>query len=268
MTPNWLDSYYEALEFFYWEPHHIRPKTKAAAEFEKLTKLAKRSSKVAWVKKHLRDMEVTLNHNLSQFFRLAPNSLPNDLFADVFKHKFDQTLALEDRDVDAKYELRNSTQPDLLFISESSVVSIEMKIKSKSSLEQILKYALLGLAIENQDRKSKERYLKKHYLLLLGPGTFSAQFRARFETIDKLRDATIREDLASFLENKPSSLRDQQRLEGIRSEMRIQFLGYAGLISFLRSKLPDVTDESPAAEVYRKLIQGLCDEIEIRRHLL
>ncbi len=33
MTGGWLDSYYEALEFFYWEPQHLGRKKHATAEF-------------------------------------------------------------------------------------------------------------------------------------------------------------------------------------------------------------------------------------------
>jgi hypothetical protein len=32
MIPNWLDSYYEALEFFYWEPQHLGLKKNVSNE--------------------------------------------------------------------------------------------------------------------------------------------------------------------------------------------------------------------------------------------
>jgi hypothetical protein len=44
-TTDWIDSYYEALEFFYWEPQHFRAYTEAAAEATKLAEIAKKSTR-------------------------------------------------------------------------------------------------------------------------------------------------------------------------------------------------------------------------------
>jgi hypothetical protein len=126
-APNWIDSYYEALEFFYAEPQHMRPTSDAAAELETLAKIAKQSSKLDGVLNHLRKMEVTLNHNIKQLFLLAPDTLMNDLFGKIFNGSFDGTFVMQGRDVDAEFELDNCTQPDFLFISQPAVVSIEMK---------------------------------------------------------------------------------------------------------------------------------------------
>jgi hypothetical protein len=264
MKPNWLDSYYEALEFFYWEPQHIRPKTPAAAEFEQLAKIGKQSSKVEQFKNHVRKMEVTLNHNIAQFFLLAPDSLRNHLFSELFCHEFDESFEMENgtNDIDKKFALGNCMQPDVLFISQDSVVSIEMKIKSKCSVDQVLKYALLGLAVEIREKRQK-----KHYLVLLGPGALTTQFPQRFESIDILSEAVRREDLNSFLGNKPRALREQERLQQIVQDMNVHFLSYAGLTSFLQRSVPPLDDRSAGAEVYRKLVGGLCDEISNRRKL-
>ncbi len=170
---------------------------------------------------------------------------------------------LENRDVDKKFALQNCMQPDLLFISENSVVSIEMKVRSKCSVDQVLKYALLGLAVEICEQKQKE-----HYLVLLDPGVLASQFPEQFESIDRLRDAVALEDLTCFLRNKPRTLRDEKRLQQIVQEMHVQFLSYAGLTSFLQRSGPPPTDQSAGAEVYRKLLDGLCDEINNRRHLV
>lgn len=247
----------------------MRPKTPAAAEFEALAKIAKQSGKLERVKTHLRRMEVTLNHNISQFFFLAPDSHRNDLLAELFGHKFEGFFEMENRDVDKKFALANCMQPDLLFISKNSVVSIEMKVRSKCSVDQVLKYALLGLAVEIKEKQQKE-----HYLVLLGPGTLASQFREPFDSIESLRDAICREELTSFLRNKPRGLREQERKERLQQivhGMHVQFLNYAGLTSFLRSSVPPPTDQSAGAEVYRKLIYAcvtrstaagiLCDDV-------
>jgi hypothetical protein len=44
-------------------------------------------SKFPAVQKHLREMEVTLNHKIKQFFYLAPDDLPKQLFKAVFSDR-------------------------------------------------------------------------------------------------------------------------------------------------------------------------------------
>jgi len=85
-----------------------------------------------------------------------------------------------------------------LFISEGEVVPIEMKIKSKCSVDQVLKYALLGRAVEIQQKQQKE-----HYLVLLGSGAIMSQFPQRFNQATNSPMPSKNEDLTKFLANKP-----------------------------------------------------------------
>jgi hypothetical protein len=65
-------------------------------------------------------------------------------------------------------------QPDLLFVSNEAVVSMEMKIKAKCSVDQFLKYALLGLKVETTQESRKA-----HYLMILGQGGLANQFKVK-----------------------------------------------------------------------------------------
>ncbi|HKD86618.1 MAG TPA: hypothetical protein VKB58_17855, partial [Terriglobales bacterium] len=126
---NWLDSFYEALEFFYLEPQHIFLKKGSAAELETLAKVVKKATRLEDVKKHLRKMEVTLNHNIRQFFLLAPNALRNEFFEKVFGTDFHGEFMMPGgAGIDKEFELQNAMQPDFLFVSELDVVAIEMKV--------------------------------------------------------------------------------------------------------------------------------------------
>lgn len=263
MKANWIDCYYEALEFFYWEPQHLRLRTDAAIEAKSLAKVAKETKRVDRVRTHLRKMEVTLHHNIRQFLLLAPDSFRNTLFSNVFNRQFEGLFVMAGREVDAEFNLDDCTQPDFLFISERDVVSIEMKVSAKCSVDQVLKYALLGLAVEMQQGP------KQHYLALLGFGDFIDQFRGkRFDSPDKLIDVVKMQDLHSFLQDKPRCFRErQERLQEIVKGMQVQFLNYADFTAFLEHAAPPVLDQSPGAEVYRKLIFGLCKEIKDRKLL-
>jgi len=265
-TLDWLDCYYEAVEFFYWEPQHLRVKTHAAVEATKLATIAKNAKSVEQVRGRLRQMEVTLNHNIQQFFSLAPTGFRNNLFGKVFGDQFNNTFVMQGREVDEKFALKGCMQPDLVFMSEREVVSVEMKIKSKCSVSQVLKYALLGLAIERQQKAQKQ-----HYLVLLGPGDITKQFRERFLSSDDLNVAIKKKELLSaFLAGKPPVFcqdQQRQRLEEIVDKMKVRFLSYKDLTDTLVGAVPQQADQSAGAEVYRNLISGLCREISDRKLL-
>ncbi len=251
MEPSWIDSYYEALEFFYWEPQHIGRKKHASARLDTPEK----------VKRHLRRIEVTLNQNLEQFFLLAPSSLRNALFEELFARPFEYAFALHGRSVDSEFDLEKAMQPDLLFASDADVVSLEMKVGARCSVTQVLKYALLGVAVESHTGRQRS-----HSLLLLGKGDFSGLWQERFASVAELRQA-IQTDVGSFLNGSRKGFRPQEkRFRELAAGMAIEFMSYADLARFLQAKRPPVSEVGPAAEVYRKLIDGVIGDLD-RRHL-
>jgi hypothetical protein len=252
---NWLDSYYDAVEFFYWEPQHMRSNTQADKELEGLSKFVN-------VRNHLRKMEVTLNHNINQFFLLAPMSLRNDLFRQVFPQAaFGSSFTMHSREVDTEFTLKSCMQPDFLFLSDAESVSIEMKIASKCSVEQVLKYGLLGLSAETKQAKELG-----HYFILLGSGAFAKQWQERFATVADLIGEIAHFDLEAFLLKQPQHFRrHKERFGQILKEMHIEFLSYSGFTEFLQSVAPPPSDNSLGAEVYRNLIFGLTDEFKRRK---
>ncbi len=251
MKSGWLESYYEALEFFYWEPQHLGRKKHSSAEFDTLPK----------VKRHLRNMEVTLNHNIHQFLALAPRALRNKFLGLCLGRDVSGDFVMEFRDGDKKFNLMNSTQPDLLFISSESTISVEMKIGAKSSIAQIQKYALLALAMEQIDGQKDS-----HALGLLGPGDFSSQFKEGIASLSELRKAIQDADHEKFLSKQPLRLRNEpSRFKQIVETLQIGFTNYQSFATMLEASMPDASDFSDGAEVFRNLIQGMKGELKIRR---
>jgi hypothetical protein len=257
---NWIDSYYEALEFFYFEPQHMR-RQQLNPEDQKALQRAEKSENFDVVKKHLREMEVTLNHNINQFFHLAPDSFRCKLFETVFGAPFEGMFRLLGREVEGYFGPENVMQPDFLFVSEASAVSIEMKVKSKSSIDQLQKYALLGLVLEKQEHRKKQ-----HYLLLLGRGNLTQQFKDRFETVGDLKKQALAEIVVSdFLSKKRKWQSDKERFCEILRGMKIAFWNYADFSNFLQAARPSELDTSLGAEVCRKLFDGLREEFALRK---
>src|SRR4029077_3191124 len=211
------------LEFFYWEPQHIGRKKDASCQVISLEK----------VTKHLRSMEVTLNHNINQFLLLAPVAFRARLFREFFGRCFGSQFEMHGRNIDTDLKVENSVQPDFLFVSHGDVISIEMKTKAKSSIKQVLKYALLGLAVE-----MKLLSQRKHHLGFLGVRDFSNQCKERFASPTELKLALNKADLRMFLKSKGvTSPAQQQRFEAIVADLELSFVSYQGFAELLKSEL-------------------------------
>jgi len=248
---NWLDSYYEALEFFYLEPQRLGCKKNPNAKLKDLKD----------VRRQLRRLEVTLNQTLQQFFALAPNRLRNALFAKIFGDSLDDQFIMHGRDVDKYFALDNCMQPDFVFSSDRQVVSLEMKTASKSSLDQVLKYALLGLAVEQKQGREK-----MHYFALLGPGSLSQQFAGHFDNEEELMAAVNACDLSKFLQNKPERFRSQEtRFKEIVGGISVGYLNYGHFAEFLSGELASAQSDSASSEVYRNLLNAMIKELEDRK---
>jgi len=251
MEASWLDTYYSALEFVYWEPQHLRGGKSPDPSVKR----------VDLVNTRLRRLEVTLNHNLDQFFRLAPTALRNQLFEGAFSRQFADSFELHGRNVDREFSLLNSMQPDMVFESLSDVVSIEMKIGAKCSVAQVLKYALLGLAVELTRKKEMS-----HSLIILGRGPFSTLWDERFGDLASLESGLRAADIETFLSKMPSGLRSQtNQFMRIVHGLQVAFLPYSDLKSFLREQSPTSDDTSAGAQVYQKLISGMIGELSNRQ---
>ncbi len=180
------------------------------------------------------------------------------LFNELFGRQFDHDFVMHGSEIDTEFKLANCMQPDFLFVSTAETVSIEMKVKAKSSVDQVRKYALLGLAVE-----IKQNVEMEHHLVLLGSGAFAGMFKERFESEDKLITNIIDKDLTAFLLNKPALFRERkERLNQIVKQMHVKFINYKDFARFLGEAAPPQIDQSPGAEVYRKLIFGLVKEFQ------
>lgn len=165
------------------------------------------------------------------------------------------------RGVDTEFALEKAMQPDFLFVSDAEVVSLEMKVNAKSSVSQVLKYALLGLAVELHVGGPR-----RHHLAFLGRGEFADLWHERFASAVELRLAIARTDLGSFLRTQPGRFSERaRRFSEIVSSLDLGFISYPLLASFLRDAAPPDDDHAEAAEVYRRLIGGVLEELRRRQ---
>jgi hypothetical protein len=258
MTPaevSWAEVYYEMVDYFYWDPRTLGQKKYADSRLKTLDA----------VMDHIRKIEVTLNHQIKQFLSLAPLSLRNHLFESALGGEVevpgDLIMAGASADIDRIYQLNNTVQPDFLFISDDTTASLEMKIGAKSSVEQVLKYAFLALAVEQQQDKKMQ-----HILAFLGVGDFSNMFRNNIASVASLKRQIETEKHAYFTKLAGRAKRFQaweSRYFEILESLYIGFISYWSFADLLRSEMPSL-DGSPGAEVYRNLTIGMLRELESR----
>ena len=82
-------------------------------------------------------LTATLDQSFRQFFLLAPRNLPNELFASLFARRFSHPLTLHRSSIDSEFAFEDAMQPDLLFVSGTEVVAVEMKITATCILSQV-----------------------------------------------------------------------------------------------------------------------------------
>jgi hypothetical protein len=246
---SWVESYYDTLSFFYWEPQHIGRKKyvdpRLKSELE--------------VQNHVRTMEVTLNHQIKQFLCLAPDSFRNRLFRSALGREVVGHFIMAGS---GACRVCAAVQPDFLFTTDDSTVSMEMKIGARSSITQVLKYALLALAVE-QKHDGREM---EHSLIFLGADDFSRLWREHFSE-DDLRQG-LESEKSTFMQGlsgKEKRFRDQEaRFAQIVSSLSIGFINYHDFANLLREEFPPA-DGSAGEQVYRKLVEGMIAELRRRR---
>jgi hypothetical protein len=247
---DWTGSYYEALEFFYWEPQHLGRKKYANTTLTSVDK----------VREHLHRMEVTLNHNLHQFLLLAPTTLMTRILRVAFGLTYKGPFTLHGRNVDAEFRLQNSVQPDLLLTTEDNAISVELKLGAKCSVSQVLKYALLGLAVELH-----RGHRIDHALLLMGRGEFRRQWYEQLSSCADLQAEIVSADLAGFMSRQPVHFREHSgRFAEIVRSLRLAYLDYERFAAVLREAFPREDEQSEGAEAYRNLLSGMIHELRRR----
>jgi hypothetical protein len=256
---SWVGPYYETLDFFYWEPQHLGRKKHVGMPSVPLAK----------VRDCVGRIEVTLNLLLKQFLSLAPRQLRNQLFEKALGHAPVGDFVMAGRDVGSgwKCKVGEHVQPDFFFIGESSSIALEMKIGAKTSLDQVMKYGLLALGLEQAQEKEM-----KHSLIYLGGRKFFDLWKSdeRFDTPEALRNTlanvAFREKSTKFLNGKLLFEGLRERFAEIISSLQIGFLNYNDFAEILGKETQSL-DVSVDSRVYQNLIRGMMAELK-RRGLL
>ena len=244
----WPDEYYEALRFYYWEPQWLNRHARAASG----------ENRVEQVLKSLRAAEVSLNHILKFFFNLAPSALTaRFLTASLagWTPEHVETHISPKQDVAPGIDL---CQTDILFEGTASRVALELKIGAKTSLDQIMKYAVFLRVYGGQSSPGR----KMPYLLFMSPraDSFLPKGFDLFQTRAALEAAELKPTVARF-----AAVSGQSRAEIIEmaASLKLSQTTYGAFGAFLREELTK-TEQTEGGETLRNLIGGTLAELSVR----
>lgn len=139
-APYWTDLYYSIVEHYFWRPQAIGRKAHPDAP---------RHSWDHW-KGKLKSQETPLNHILDLLFHISPQDLLDQSISALLGRPISNLQLVEP--VFGTIDL-NVVQPDIIVSNESSLVFVEMKVDSKSSIDQFAKYAIAAHSILEDERQ-------------------------------------------------------------------------------------------------------------------
>ena len=212
----------------------------------------------------MRRLEEPLNHIFDIAFGIAPGLAINALLA--------KPLGIDDpgpferlgREVADRYpdmQGGNTTQQDGFYVSEQSLIGVELKLGSKTSPGQVVKY--IALLASEQRYSGRRRDLGLLYI------TPSTNADASFQQGKICPDGSLPTD---FLSRVPKSQMNP-RIENIIAQcegeiadvierLRISHISWAELVANIRQLAAEHTDASPGSETLHRLLSGLADAVE------
>jgi hypothetical protein len=223
---GWTEEYRTIVEHYFWSPQQLNRQS--------------RSPSLPWdqVWAALRQREVPLNHLLNLFFRLAPADLVADLLGAALPGRASgapEMLGL------SGHPITGACQPDFAFACGGDLVFIEMKVRAKLSVEQVVKYALAGAALRPDGRLG---------LICLGPEKLFAA-ADEFQALMSNGGDPLTDKLRRFAQRVGVS---DDALWGAMRRLELAKFSYAALFGVLDRQLGRC---GAADDTCRKLVSGM-----------
>jgi hypothetical protein len=237
----WPQEYYHALEHYYWEPQKLNRHANAK----------RGKNEVEEVLRGLHKSETALNHILNVFFNIAPHPLVTRFFRRFLSGWPEERVENHSR-IDMGF-----CQPDFLFEGQESRIAIEMKIDEKTSLEQIVKYALLLRFHQGEGDKPMLPFLlylcrdcKKVWRNGLTFSTFH----------DALSNVNYTGTIQRYATKSGLS---QEEVVSLARELPVAHLTYTEFSKFLHGEIEGL-HSCEGAMTLRNLVNGLISELATR----
>lgn len=251
MKPTWTKYYYDILDFYYWEPQHLG----------KIKNPNRKYRTYDDIFNHLNKIEVSLNHQLALFFNIVPESISNGILKKMTNGKVKDRYIYESEKTSKIIEkLNDFTQPDFLFEGKHSLLAIEVKLDSWSSLDQLMKYLLLYVLL-----KKKLKHVKRFSLVYLAKDKFDGIWEQEYKDKDELLEAFRKYEIPDYTAKGDINIKPYKKaiLKAIE-ETDIHFVNFQKFSSFLDSEKKKL-GRSELGRGWANFMDGLKGELKSRK---
>lgn len=274
---SWTDKYWDLVDDYYWDMPSLGmepiPKDRVEKHTEHVCVPADLLNKnggrlcrrVGTAKENLgalRSDEVALNHLLNIGLACLADSVLADLVFSPVGIKSSQPITNVNKDFGRRYNIvggQNITQHDGFYVSENASVGLEIKLKAKSSWDQIAKYAHLHLLEESHSGHKKDLGL-----LYLMPASALRDFNAKFQIPRKAVAEAIISRAVKQPEPKGILKRiaaDPARYADALERMTIIGMSWTAWVSEIGRSASFVDTTTAGGETLRKVLDGLSSAV-------
>jgi len=153
-------------------------------------------------------------------------------------------------------------QPSQIFFfkGRKSLIGVELKIGAKSSLEQVMKYAILFHFHQEHHKQEMETHL-----VFMGKGPFQNLFKERYGSFNEIKENIKIEMLPEITKKGKINLQPHKnKIFQIAQDMSISFINYQMFSELLEKLKKNVDSTSEYSDTVLKLIDGILNEFFIR----
>lgn len=275
---GWNDKYWDIIGNIYWTPRFIglksisRDKWKVAGDKVVIPRdliansggpLYSRARKLDDVRNYLNGQEEVLNHFFHLAFSIMGDSVVSRLLCGPLSFDDQGPFDSLGRDLARRYgwgASENVTQPDGFFLTNSSLVAVELKLGSASWAEQVAKYLALMVW---EERVSGLR--KNLGLLFIVP---EQALTSVWQTVG-LQNAVIGPEFMSGLDNDkmPDRVRalfasSPDEVRGALERMKLAAVSWSWLVSEIAAVEVSLDPARAGDQTLQRLLTGFRKQIE------
>ncbi len=277
---GWNSKYWDILNQLYWTPKYLGLRSikkdlwqvegdRVSIPIDELisgASLYTRKLRIADLRDDLLGKEEILNHVFDLTFGIAPDEL--------LRHAFLTPLGIDDLgpfeslggEVAKRYgwgDSDNVTQQDGLFISSNSAVAVEIKLASKSSPEQILKYAALltweELATGRRDNLGLLYIIPQDALQTHWSNCGLAGAEVASDFLDRSWKRPLPANIRKFVD------KHRDDVAGVLGRLKLGVMSWADFRARLAGFSEQVGGANAGDQTLRRLISGFISQIDMHR---
>lgn len=271
----WHKKYWDIFTQLYWEPGHLGlasiPKKYWGDHPDQITiprnlvqnggSLYARRGTAAYNLDHAKALEETLNHVFDITFGIAPDQVISELFHDRLRIADTGPFERLGREVSSRYNwAANVTQQDGFFVSDHSLVGIELKLGAPTSAIQVLKY----LALMVCEEKSSRRLNRELGLIFITPALSDEAISQQCgSNAGHLPDGFLTSIDSAKLNKTMRELTSTHRVEfqAAARRLKIGHVSWRQMVVSCQAIVGRLNADEPGDETLARLLTGFSDAI-------